>query len=86
MDQQRLVWEQWHPIPTHEEEPAAQPGEAPYVYPGESFVLGPLELAVPPDAPYSYEGDLLSFYWAVWLRERLRVLSPTAYVPLVVDP
>jgi hypothetical protein len=87
MDRQQLVWEDWHAIPGAAEEQAAPPGdEAPYAYPGETSAPGPLRLAVPPDAPYSYEGDLLSFYWAVWLRARLRPLRPTAYVPLVVEP
>jgi hypothetical protein len=45
-----------------------------------------LALQVPVDAPYSYEGDLLSFYWGVWVRVRERGLRPDAYVPLVVDP
>ena len=27
----------------------------------------PFALTVPLDAPYSYEGDLLSFYWGIWL-------------------
>jgi hypothetical protein len=44
------------------------------------------ELRVPADAPYSYEGDLLSFYWAVWVRARNGGLNPIAYVPLTVDP
>jgi hypothetical protein len=45
-----------------------------------------LVMQVPTDAPYSYEGDLLSFYWGVWVRVRERGLNPDAYVPLVVDP
>jgi hypothetical protein len=44
------------------------------------------ELRVPADAPYSYEGDLLSFYWGVWVRARHGGLRPVAYVPLTVDP
>ena len=46
----------------------------------------PFEFAVPADAPYSYEGDVVSFYWAVWLRREFRVLDREAYVTLVVDP
>jgi hypothetical protein len=45
-----------------------------------------VELRIPEDAPYSYEGDLLSFYWAVWVRKRGSGLTPLAYVPLTVDP
>ena len=46
----------------------------------------PFEFVVPPDAPYSYEGDVVSFYWAIWLRAEARVLDREAYVPLVVEP
>ena len=46
----------------------------------------PFVFTVPPDSPYSYEGDVVSFYWGVWLRREARVLDPEAYVPLVVDP
>jgi hypothetical protein len=45
-----------------------------------------IELRVPADAPYSYEGGLLSFYWAVWVRRRGSELKPVAYVPVTVDP
>ena len=41
---------------------------------------------MPPDAPYSYEGDVVSFYWGVWLRREGRVLDREAYVPLAVEP
>jgi hypothetical protein len=44
------------------------------------------EFSVPPDAPYSYEGDVVSFYWGIWLRREGRVLDREAYVPLVVEP
>jgi hypothetical protein len=49
--------------------------------------LGPaaLALTVPADAPYSYEGDLLSFYWGIWVRV-VRQQKPDGYVPLVVEP
>jgi hypothetical protein len=44
------------------------------------------EFTVPPDAPYSYEGDVVSFYWGIWLRAEGRVADREAYVPLVVEP
>jgi hypothetical protein len=44
------------------------------------------EFTVPPDAPYSYEGDVVSFYWGIWVRAEGRVLDREAYVPLVVEP
>ena len=46
----------------------------------------PFEFLVPADAPYSYEGDVVSFYWAIWLRREFRVLDREAYVVLVVEP
>jgi len=44
-----------------------------------------LELALPADGPYSYEGDCVSFGWAVVVRRfgEKRVAEP---VPLWVDP
>jgi hypothetical protein len=87
LDRQQLVWQDFRRIPGAVDEPPAPPPDgAPYVYEGADFTLDPLAIAIAPDAPYSYEGDLLSFYWAVWLRVRGRVLRPTAYVPLTVDP
>jgi hypothetical protein len=51
-------------------------------------VTGPqvVEFTVPEDAPYSYEGDVVSFYWAVWLRAELRVVDREAYALVWVDP
>jgi hypothetical protein len=45
--------------------------------------LGIHSFEVPAGMPYSYEGDLLSFYWGVWLRDEDRL---EGYVPLVVEP
>jgi hypothetical protein len=47
---------------------------------------GRFEFTVPQDGPYSYEGDVVSFYWGIWLRPEAKVLDREAYVPLVVDP
>lgn len=46
----------------------------------------PTVLRVPPDAPYSYEGDVISFYWGVLVRSSYRQLAVDAYVPLAVAP
>ena len=88
LDRQQLVWDDFRRIPdtADEPEPQPRPDDAPYVYEGADFTLDPLTIDIPADAPYSYEGDVLSFYWAVWLRVRGRVLRPTAYVPLVIEP
>ncbi|HWM09327.1 MAG TPA: hypothetical protein VNO82_08275 [Solirubrobacteraceae bacterium] len=47
---------------------------------------GEFEFTVPGEGPYSYEGDVVSFYWGVWLRAEARVLDREAYVAVVVDP
>lgn len=46
----------------------------------------PFEFTVPDDGPYSYEGEVVSFYWGIWLRAERRVLDREAYVALIVDP
>jgi hypothetical protein len=44
-----------------------------------------VELALPADGPYSYEGDCVSFAWAVVVR-RVGEKRPAQPVPLWVAP
>jgi hypothetical protein len=47
--------------------------------------LGTHTFEVPADMPYSYAGDLLSFYWGIWVREE-PADRPEGYLPLAVEP
>jgi hypothetical protein len=46
-------------------------------------LLGTHTFDVPAEMPYSYEGEVLSFYWGIWLRDEERLKG---YLSLVVEP